>query len=141
MDDPDLQRAAELAFARLEAEGGDPRRLPVAPRTVATVYAAQGVIDNGGLRRFFENDWPSRPPYAVFVEAFRAVGADAEADAIAEVVEAFGVQAPEAETAYRAEFLRGPGGDHVRRLDTRLVSDVWNLLAAYARRNRDSFDA
>jgi hypothetical protein len=55
-----IDQAVELASRHLRRVGGDPRRLSEPARTLVLVYGAQGVIDNGGFRYFFENDWPGR---------------------------------------------------------------------------------
>ena len=43
-------------------------------RTIV-VYAAQGIIDNGGFQYLFESDFPGCPPCSLTVPAFRRNGA------------------------------------------------------------------
>ena len=142
--DPDedlLDEASDVAFARLDEVGGDARKLPAALRVVAMLYSAQGVIDNGGLRYFFANDWPGRPPYSLFVEAYRAIGAAAEAGVIAAAAAAFELEHPERESARRNEMLAGAVGEQLDGMSAKMTSDVWRLLAAYARANESAFFA
>ncbi len=60
--------AFKKALKKLDKARDD---LDVLPPTVATfllVHSAQGVIDNGGYRYFFESDWPNNPFYSRFVD-------------------------------------------------------------------------
>jgi hypothetical protein len=138
-----------LRFALAEVERvGDPDSLPPPLRTVVLVHAAQGIIDNGGLQYFFENDFPGRPPYSVFVDAYRAIGAHEEARAIAEAVKLFPFANPHRFRALRDKFLEKflHGGAH--RPDSpfepfthKLCGNekVWQLLQTYVRKHSDSF--
>lgn len=136
VSDAFLDHASDVAFAKLEGVGGDPRRLEEPFRTVAVVCSAQGVIDNGGLRHFFENDWPAQPPYSLFSDAYRTIGAMPEAAAIEAGASALGFPEPERHASQRRSVLEGPGGERIEALDEELVSDAWKLLADYARANR-----
>ena len=93
---------------------GDPDNLPSPVRTVVLVHAAQGLIDNGGLQYFFESDFPGQPPYSVFVEAYRAIGANGEADALADAVNLFPFADPHRSRERRENFLETflDGGAH-----------------------------
>lgn len=91
-----LDRLSEHAFARLAELGGDPDALPDAARTLVVVSCAQGIIDNGGLEYFFESDFPGEPPYAMFVEAYRLIGASSAADCIERAVAMFRSRIPTA---------------------------------------------
>ena len=133
MADDFLDAAADRAFASLQRAGGDPRKLENPLRAVAIIYAAQGSMDNGGLRYFFESDWPGQPPYAVFAEAYRNIGATAHASAIEEGANVFPFQNPEREGGRRRECLGGTEGDHIDAIDRGLGEDVWKLLGEYTR--------
>src|SRR6478735_2557646 len=76
------------------ANAKDIAKLPVRVRTVALVHAAQGVIDNGGLQYFFESDFPSKPDYVLFIEAYRAIGAEDAANTLAKSVGLFPFESP-----------------------------------------------
>ena len=87
------------------AKEKDVTKLPPPVRTLALVHAAQGVIDNGGLQYFFESDFPGEPDYALFVEAYRAIGADDAATTLERAVALFPFGAPHKHVKKRNEFL------------------------------------
>lgn len=87
------------------ASAKDIAKLPVPVRTVALVNAAQGVIDNGGLQYFFESDFPGKPDYAHFIEAYRAIGADDAAKTLGAAVALFPFEAPHKYEKKRNKFL------------------------------------
>src|SRR5688500_18729456 len=97
-----LDRAMEYTCAELERVG-DLEKLPRAVRTVAVVQVAQGIIDNGGLQYFFESDFPNQPPYDIFVDAYREIGAIVEADALAAAVRLFPFAEPHKNQTARDE--------------------------------------
>src|SRR5688500_8764243 len=105
MDSRLLESVSAEAFARLEAAGGDPRKLIDPWRTVVVVHAAQGVIDNGGLRYFFGNDFPENPPYSVFEDAYRRIGAGRAADALGRATRLFRFADPQLDLEQRREVL------------------------------------
>lgn len=76
-----MQRSRELddvvarAERRLQDVGGDFKALPWQLAVVLRVHGAQGIIDNGGLRYFFESNWEGTPPYSEFVDAYASIGA------------------------------------------------------------------
>ena len=74
-------------------------------QVVALVYGAQGVIDNGGLLYFFDNDWPDNPPYSLFVEAYQTIGLEKIAKCIASVTAAFPFPEPHLHREARAKYL------------------------------------
>jgi hypothetical protein len=142
-----LDRALKYALAEVERVG-DPDKLPPAVRTVVLVPAAQGIIDNGGLQYFFESDFPGQPPYSVFVEAYRAIGADAEARALADAVQLFPFANPHKFQRRRDTFLtRFLNGD-AHRPDSPFNpytdklcgnQEVWRLLEQYVRVHAELF--
>ena len=73
-DDALLDKASEIAFKKLGEAGERMEDLEDPYKTVAIIYSAQGVIDNGGMGYFFENDWPNNPPYSVFADAYERIG-------------------------------------------------------------------
>ena len=140
MPEPNLDAAIDLALERLQQAGGDPRGLSAPMRTVALIASAQGVIDNGGLRFFLENDWPGQPPYGLFVEAFRTIGATAEAQAIGAACEAVDREQPERQREARLAFLAEAGSaERFAAWEASMVSDVWALLARYVQEHPLAF--
>lgn len=119
-EDARLAAAIEQAFAALEAAGGELERMSDARlQTLVVIVSAQGVIDNGGLACFFENDWPGSPDYALFVSAYLAIGAEREAGLLEQALALLGLERPEADLAGRRAALAGPVGERLRELDAR----------------------
>lgn len=86
--------------------------------TVWAVEKVQGVTDNGGFQYFFENDWPDNPPYLLFIDALRAIGADEASDCLQDAVECFPFEDPHLDYIQRREFLESlrqadPDGESV----------------------------
>jgi hypothetical protein len=134
--DRTLQRAMAAA-----AKAKDVAKLPAPVRHIALVHAAQGVIDNGGLQYFFEADFPNKPDYALFIEAYRAIGATEAAQALEEAVALFPFDSPHKFVKERNAFLdRFRNDDDQARespfepLTDRLCGNktVWQKLEAYA---------
>ena len=80
--------------------------LPWVAQVVTVVVEAQGCIDNGGFIYFFEGDYPGDPPYSVFAEAFRAIGADESAECIEVAVSLFPFPEPHFNGDARRAYLR-----------------------------------
>ena len=142
-----FDRALEHALAEV-ARVGDPDKLPPPVRVVVLVHAVQGIVDNGGLQYFFESDFPGTPPYSVFVDAYRTIGADSEAQALADAVKLFPFENPHRFQARRDKFLEQflDGGSHrpdspFRPFTAKLCGNknVWRLLEAYVERHAESF--
>ena len=142
-----FDRALKYALTEVERVG-DPDKLPPPVRTVVLVHAAQGLIDNGGLQYFFESDFPGKPPYSVFVEGYRTIGANGEADALADAVKLFPFEHPHRFQKRRDKFLEQflDGGAHRPDSPFEPFTDVlcgnknvWRLLEAYVERHAESF--
>ena len=73
--------------------------------TIAVIFAAQGVIDNGGFRYFFENDWPKNPPYSIFYDAYDRIGLQDEAKNLKDAVLSFGINGPERQIELRNKYI------------------------------------
>jgi hypothetical protein len=132
------------------AEAGDIARLPEALRTVAIICSVQGVIDNGGLQYLFEADFPGKPDYRLFVEAYRAIGADDAAAVLETAVALFPFDSPHQHVRKRNEFMDGfkdEDGDAVNSpfesLTDKLCGnkEVWEKLRQYVQENASAFRA
>ena len=124
----------DVAFRRLRRVGNDPSRLPDLERTVVSVTTAQGIIDNGGFQYFFEMDFPNRPLYRVFTDAYRAVGATRAAERIDQAVAMFPFRAPHLSQKRRNAFMDSLGEAHAFfRLGDQVCGDtsVWEQLRGY----------
>jgi hypothetical protein len=142
-----LQKAIEVAIARAE-ESPDIASLPNEIRIVAMIHAAQGIIDNGGLRYFFEMDFPDRPPYSRFVDAYREIGANEEASLLEQAIALFPFEDPHLHVRKRNEFLdsfKNAEGEEVASpftpLCDRLCGNVnpWQRLASFVERHPSGF--
>jgi hypothetical protein len=134
-----------IAFSLKEVRKiGDPLDLPLPIQTVVLVHAAQGLIDNGGLRWFFEKDFDLNPDYAVFTDAYRRIGANKAAAAIQEAVELFGLPDPHRREGDRNKYLDRHATNPKSRLSKLSDAlcgnqDVWNALQKYVDKHMDSF--
>ena len=79
--------------------------LPKSGATFLLVHSAQGVIDNGGFRYFFESNWPETPPYSRFVEAYRTIGCEKQADELARVAGTFPFPSPHLDEESRNKYI------------------------------------
>lgn len=109
-------------------------------QVVLVVMGAQGVIDNGGFQYFYEADWPNKPPYSLFINAFKEIGANKVADCIAESVELFPFPNPHLAVDARNVFLDSQGeGSQFEILADRVMElheDTMSKLAAYIRKHQ-----
>ena len=143
-----LDQASEIVFEKLAEVDRDARRLEEPYRTVAIVYAAQGVIDNGGFLYFFASDWPGNPPYSLFVDAYRRIGSKGAADAIDQAAKSFGIPSPETNSDFRNSFMdRHFLTDDVEGAGTIEWNDVvcgdkevWANLATWIQEHGSAFD-
>ncbi len=137
-----LDIAADFAFARLDLAGGDPLTLPMPLQTVVLLYAAQGRIDNGGFRYFFENDFGGNPPYQTFSDAHRRIGAVAAADCLDRAVAVFPFDQPHLSQDKRNEFMDSmEESDDFFGLDDQVCGDekIWQALTGYVVDHAGSF--
>jgi hypothetical protein len=136
-----------LKYALAEVKRvGDPDKLAPPIRTVVLVHAAQGIIDNGGLQYFFESDFSGQPPYSIFVSAYRAIGANEEADALANTVKLFPFPDPHRFQDQREKFMEpfldsDPQGNPFEPFEDKLCGNrnVWRLLNEYVQHHATSF--
>ena len=130
-----LDDLIDHAYAQLESAGGDPLQLPDPARTVVLVSTAQALIENGGFEYFFENDFPGTPDYAVFVAAYRRIGASEAASHLEAAVTLFGFDAPHLHREQRLAFLEELDADDefIRRGDAVCIDKrIWEALHRYA---------
>ena len=143
---PQFESAIKFALSRAQ-EIEDVALLPAPVRTVALVHAAQGVIDNGGFQYFFESDFPGRPPYSLFVDAYRTIGADEEAATLEKAIALFPFAQPHRYVRKRNKFMdrfKDEEGDTVDSpfdpLTNKLCGNktVWRQLRRYVAKNLKS---
>jgi hypothetical protein len=137
-----LDRASDVAFARLEAVGGDISRLEEPLQAVVVIYSAQGIIDNGAFPYFFGSDFPDTPPYDLFVEAYRRIGATEVAAMIDQAAAMFPFPQPHLSLEKRRAFMDSLEehceffalGDRVCGNET-----IWRKLEQYVLDNASAF--
>lgn len=101
-----LDKMSDIAFKKMGVADEDHSKVEEPYRTVAIIFAAQGVIDNGGLVYFFENDWPNTPPYSVYADAYERIGRLEAAKAIRDAAASFGIDSPEKNREARRKFMK-----------------------------------
>jgi hypothetical protein len=144
MDDDEISAAFKAAQSHLQRHRNELSKVPAPVATFLRVYGAQGVIDNGGYRYFFEADWPDTPDYSVFVEAYRSIGCRSQAKDLARVVKTFPFSRPHLRVEKRNEFIRenyDARKFHVRGWGNALCGDesVWSALARFVRKHKKVF--
>jgi hypothetical protein len=100
------------------------------------------------LQYFFESDFPGKPPYSIFVDAYRTIGANSEAQALADAVKLFPFDNPHRYQERRDKFLARFLDEGSHRPDSPFEpltdklcgnKNVWRLLEAYVERHAGSF--
>ena len=143
-----LKLADNCVYADQDSPQWSPNQRSEVQLTYWAVSQAQGVLDNGGLQYFFENDWPQNPPYKVFIDAFRRVGAKEAADWLEDAAAMFPFENPQDDYKRRRQFLDDlkakEGGDDsiIDKLGDRLITlsdDTYKRLVMYVRGNIAEF--
>lgn len=141
---PPVERIWPFVQRELDRVGGDPGCLTLPARTVWLAASAQGYIDSGGLRSFFEAGFPGDPPYFVFAEALRRIGAGEAAACIEKAAGLFPFRNPHKCRSWRARFLSSLEEGHPFFLIDELARgnrDVWRLLWKYIEAHKEYFKA
>jgi hypothetical protein len=147
MTRPRLLKAIDVAIA-IVGDSPDLAELPFEVRIVAIVHAAQGIIDNGGLQYFFEVDFPNKPGYSMFVDAYRVIGAIDAALALEQAVSLFPFEEPHLHVQDRNWFMdsfKNEDGDEVNSPFTPLTNvlcgneRVWGCLEAFVNKHAAAF--
>ena len=137
-----LDQASDYAFSELARLGGDPAKLPIPVQTVAVIYSAQGIIDNGGFAYFFGQDFGFSPTYSFFSDAYRRIGALDAADCIDKAASMFPFENPHLLKERRNEFIDSlDESSEFTELGDRVCGDetVWSLLEGYAHQHSEFF--
>jgi hypothetical protein len=129
-----LDRGIEYAFNELERAGKDSSKLPVPLQIVVLITHAQGIIDNGGFRYFFENDMPGSPKYSVFSDAYRQIGAVKAADLLDLAVNLFPFDDPHSFPVKRNQYMDSlDESDELFVIGDQVCGDetIWQQLESY----------
>ncbi|QDV22242.1 DMP19 family protein [Aureliella helgolandensis] len=137
-DDTLLEKMSDIAFQKMDAADDVLSKVDEPYRTVAIIYAAQGVIDNGGLVYFFENDWPRTPPYSIYADAYERIDRLEAAQAIRDAAASFGVKNPEKDIDSRRQYIENHYNEDEFEVDgwnDCVCGDeqVWSNLATWVR--------
>ncbi len=146
-DSNEIEKALIVVHRDQEKKSWNPVKLQTPLRIVWAVTQAQGTIDNGGLQYFFENDWPNTPPYSVFSDALRVIGATEAAKLIDNAVALFPVKCPETNLEMRRNFMEASEKEEMRQspfyeISLRLLDvggETMTALAAYIRQHQGHF--
>ncbi|HEX3471648.1 MAG TPA: DUF4375 domain-containing protein [Silvibacterium sp.] len=137
-----LDRAADYAFAELERVGGDPLKLDTPLLTIAVLYHFQGMVDNGAFRYAFENNFPFSPPYSMFADAYRRIGATQAAENLERSVAMFPFENPHEHEEERNAFMDSLNeSDKFFELGDEVCGDesIWTAMEEYAVKHAASF--
>ena len=129
-----IDRGIKYAFDELNRVGGDPSKLAIPLQIVVLVTHAQGLIDNGGFRYFFENDMPGNPEYSVFSDAYRQIGAAKAASLIDLAVNLFPFENPHILFEKRNEYMDSrEESDELFAIGDEVCGDetIWQKLESY----------
>ena len=137
-DEAFLEKLANTAYAEMDNNGEHYPSLAEPYQTVAIIYSAQGIIDNGGFVYFFENDWPNNPPYSLFADAYERIGRTNSAAAIRNAARSFGVPNPERNLEMRRAYINENYNEETHSVDgwnDCICGDekIWSDLASWAR--------
>lgn len=137
-DDKLLDALSDEALKRLSAADSDVSRVEEPYRTIAIIYSAQGIIDNGGLTYFFAEDWPHNPAYSEFADAYERIGCIEAAKALRSAALSFGIEQPELYSEQRQAYIDANYDEtslEVRGWDDSICGDkkVWENLATWVR--------
>lgn len=141
-----ISKAFEKAQALSKASGAedDISRLPEQVQNFLLVYAAQGVIDNGGYCYFFESDWPQNPPYSKFIDAYSEIGCVSQANELQRIVLTFPFSDPHMKAKERQKFIKENYDEENFKVTVwgdKLCGDeeVWRKLADYYQNHANIF--
>ncbi len=139
-----LDTASDFAYAQLKKAKGKFAKLKPELQTFIRVDSGQAIIDNGGLQYFFESNWEGTPPYSVFVDAYRKIGARKCADMLQRAVNLFGFENPHLDAERRQarmEELWEDPSEEFADYDLRMCGDetVWTKLQRFVEKNAGSF--
>jgi hypothetical protein len=105
VNDALISAAMKDVYRGCEAKDWSPYPLSEPLSTFWAVVQAQEKINNGGFQYFFEADWPQKPNYKIFINAFRRIGAKESADWVEDAVEQFPFPEPHLYYKRRREYL------------------------------------
>jgi hypothetical protein len=142
----DIMPGIQAAQYMLTAANDDMSRLPESVRIFLLVNGAQGVVDNGGYKYFFGQDWPGTPSYEDFAEAYEAIGCVHQAAELRRVAGTFPFSEPHLRKDERRAFIDARYDESTRCVaewgdDLCGDQEVWERLAVHYAMHRKDFPA
>ncbi len=136
--------AFDKAIKKLDKAKDNIDLLPISVATFLFVHSAQGVIDNGGYEYFFGGDWPGKPPYSRFVEAYIAIGCRKQAKELARVISTFPFSDPHLKEGARKKYIKknyDDAKDEIKGWGKKLIGnkEVWEMLKKYYLKHKIDF--
>ena len=137
-DESYMEAMADIAFEQMSKVDDDVTKLAEPLHTVAIIFAAQGIIDNGGLRYFFESNWPWHTSYSIFADAYERIGRTAAAKSLRDAAATFGIPDPEHDCDARRDYIEEHYDDDTHEVtgwNDCICGDeqVWSDLASWLR--------
>jgi hypothetical protein len=129
-----------LSTARNSRRRSDETSYQLAADSLSLCSAAK--IDNGGFRYLFESDFPFHPPYSLFSDAYRKIGAFDAADRLDRAVRLFPFPSPETQQEARNAFMNSlHESAELFSLGDEVCGDdrVWQLMEQYVKTNASVF--
>ena len=139
-----LNEAFDRMLVLLFLADDNTEKLPFEVQTFMYVNSAQGVIDNGGYRNFFGSDWPNNPTYSKFINAYRTIGCQSQADDFQKVSLSFPFDNPHLKEKERIKYMDDnydEEGFCIKGWGDSLCGDneVWEKLERYYKKNIEKF--
>jgi hypothetical protein len=134
-----LDLAVDGLYKELNRVDNDLSKIPEITRPIALLYMFQGMVDNGGFRYPMETDFPGYPPYSLFVDSYRKIGALAAASALEQAVTLFPFPKPEQDAEARCLFMSALNEDsEFEQLSDKVCGDesIWKCMDEYVARHQ-----
>ena len=140
----EFSKAIKHALARMADVGNDLSMLPIEFQTIIRLETMQGIIDNGGLQYFYENDFPGNPPYEVFVDDLIRIDAHDHAEFLKSSIECFDIPDPHLDQQQRNARLAEIWGEKNQTFieaENKLCGnkEIWIKLNEYVMKNQTIF--
>ncbi|GAB1270331.1 hypothetical protein NBRC116493_35850 [Aurantivibrio infirmus] len=116
-------------------------------KTVVYIVTAQGIIENGGFKYFFESDFDDgKVSHEEIINYFKKIGSVNTASTLKKILEIFPNSKPQKNLYKRQEYIEKYIDSDKNRIVDRLESDLFNYmrmesanLEKYLKNNKDFF--
>ncbi len=121
--------------------GGITTGMPPEGKVIIWVWHTSGIIGNGGFQYLFENVLPDDLYFAGTLEAYRTLGADQCAEALAEALSRFPKSKPPKSVERRLSIFQQEGWGHLDRKFWDQNKQLPGLIANFIREKKDIIKA